>query len=391
MTANFLMETPFHARVAPLCLSGKWERWAGYTTVTYFYRVTDEYFAIRNAASLFDMSPMIKYRVTGRDAARFVNRLITREVDACPPGRGLYACWCNDDGKVIEDGTVFRLAEGEFQINTAEHNLCWFEDTALGLDVTIDDISEDLAALALQGPLSRRVLEQLGLAGIDRLPYFGLARFTLDDAPLLVSRTGFTGDLGYELWIEPGRAEMLWDGLMAAGEGHGLTPIGSAALEIARTEAGLIQIKIDYIGAEMALRESQKRSPYELGLGWSVNLKKPFFVGKRALVEEQRRGGPPRRLVGLEVVGNKPATGSFIYRGEVAVGRVTSAAWSPTLKKNIALATVEAAHATPEADLWADIWHPKELKIEKIKAPCRVVRRPFYDPPRRKGQAALPR
>lgn len=385
ITSDFLMKTPFHARTAPLCLSGKWGRWAGYSSVDCFYSVTEEYFAVRTAASLFDMSPMIKYRVTGRDAARFVNRLITRDVGACPPGHGLYVCWCDGDGKLIEDGTVFRLAENDFQINTAEHNFCWFEDTALGLDVTIADVSEEFAALALQGPLSRLVLERLGLTGIEAMPYFGLAWFTLDEAPLLVSRTGFTGDLGYELWIEPGRAEMLWDRLMAAGKDHRLTPIGAAALEMVRIEAGLIEIGFDYIGAEAALRESRKRSPYELGLGWLVDLKKSYFVGKRALAEEKRRGGPRWRLVGLEIEGNKPAIESFIYRGRTEVGHVTSAMWSPTLKKNIAIAVLEAPYATPKADLWAEIWHPRELEIRKINAPCRVVRRPFYDPPRRKA------
>ncbi|MFQ5985422.1 MAG: aminomethyltransferase family protein, partial [Alphaproteobacteria bacterium] len=380
MSETLLRETAFHPRIAPLVLSGQWGRWAGYVTVTCFEDVTHEYFAIRNAASLFDISPLMKYRVTGRDAARFVNRLLTRNIGKCAPGRACYGVWCDDEGKVVEDGTVFRLAANEFQINSQERNLCWFQDTALGLDVSIEDVSDAMAALALQGPLSRVILEELGLDGVSALRYFDMARLQLDNLPLLVTRTGFTGDLGYELWVEPEGALDLWDRLMEVGGRRGLTPIGSAALDYARIEAGLLQIDADFIGAELALRESQKRSPFELGFEWLVDLDKEHFVGKRALVAERRQGTPRRRVVGLEIVGNKPAAGAFVYAGRKEVGRTTSGIWSPILKKNIALATLDGAYAAVGTALEVDIWHPKELKIERIMAPCRVVRRPFYDP-----------
>ena len=377
------LTTPFHDRIAPLCETDAWQRWEGYTTVDTVTTIDEEYFAIRNAATLFDTSPLRNYRVAGAGAERFVDRLITRDITRCAIDQVYYSGWCDDAGKLIEDGTVMRLGASEFQINAQEANLRWFEDTAYGLDVTITEVTEGVASLALQGPLSLMLLQDLGLAGIDALAPFRIARFDLDGARLMVSRTGFTGDLGYELWIAPSCAGMLWDRLMAAGGPRPPIVIGSAALDLARIEAGFIQVNTEFISATRTLRASQTRSPYELGLDWAVNLKKDHFIGKRALAAENARGGPRRRLVGLDVAGKKPAVDSFLYAGKKEIGRTTSATWSPVLKRNIALASVDSAYAADGTELQADIWHNKELKIERIMAPCRVVSRRFYDPSRR--------
>ncbi len=383
MAMSPYLTTPFHDRIAPLCETDSWQRWEGYTTVATVTALDEEYFAIRNAATLFDTSPLRNYRVAGAHAERFVDRLITRDITRCAVVQVYYSGWCDDAGKLIEDGTIMRLGADEFQINAQEANLRWFEDTAYGLDVTIEEITEDVASLALQGPLSMTLLQDLGLAGIDALAPFRIALFELDGARLMVSRTGFTGDLGYELWIAPAHAGMLWDRLMAAGGSRPPIVIGSAALDLARIEAGFIQVNAEFISATRTLRASQTRSPYELGLDWTVNLGKDHFIGKRALVAEKARGGPRRRLVGLDIAGKKPAVESFLYAAKTEVGRTTSAIWSPVLKRNIALASVASAYAAEGIELKADIWHTKELKIERIMAPCRVVSRRFYDAPRR--------
>ena len=373
------LTTPFHDRIAPLCETDDWQRWEGYTTVATVTTLDEEYFAIRNAATLFDTSPLRNYRVAGRGAERFVDRLLTRDVTRCAVDQVYYSGWCNDAGKLIEDGTIMHLGVDEFQINAQEANLRWFEGTAYGLDVAIHEVTEGVASLALQGPLSLTLLQDLGLTGIDALAPFRIVRFDIDDARLMVSRTGFTGGLGYELWIAPAHAGMLWDRLMAAGGPRPPIVIGSAALDLARIEAGFIQVNAEFISATRTLRASQTRSPYELGLDWTVNLRKGHFIGQSALAAEHARGGPRRRLVGLDIAGKKPAVESFLYAGRKEIGRTTSATWSPVLKRNIALASVANAYAAVGTALQVDIWHNKELKIERIMAPCRVVSRRFYD------------
>ena len=383
MAMSPYLTTPFHDRIAPLCETDDWQRWEGYTTVATVTALDEEYFAIRNAATLFDTSPLRNYRVAGRGAERFVDRLLTRDVTRCAVDQVYYSGWCNDAGKLIEDGTIMRLGVDEFQINAQEANLRWFEDTACGLDVAIHEVTEGVASLALQGPLSLTLLQDLGLTGIDALAPFRIVRFDIDDARLMVSRTGFTGGLGYELWIAPAHAGMLWDRLMAAGGSRPPIVIGSAALDLARIEAGFIQVNAEFISATRTLRASQTRSPYELGLDWTVNLRKGHFIGQSALAAEHARGGPRRRLVGLDIAGKKPAVESFLYAGRKEIGRTTSATWSPVLKRNIALASVDSAYAADDTELQANIWHNKELKIERIMAPCRVVSRRFYDASRR--------
>lgn len=380
-----LLPTPFTERLRAFNLNHSWERWEGFLGVGVFDNVVREYFAIRNAVSVYDISPMTRYRVTGADAPAFMDRLMTRDMSKCKVGQAVYALWCNDDGKVVEDGTVFRLGERDYLINVQEHNLCWFQDTAWRMDVHIEDVSRECAGLTIQGPLSRELLRQAGVPGIDELKFFRLAEVELDGISLLVSRTGFTGDLGYEIALPPQHAETFWDRLWRTQLSARLVPIGSQALNYARIEAGFLQVNVDFIGAERTLRPSQRRSPYELGFDWLVDLKKPFFVGKRALMREKESGGPKWRTVGLDIAGNKPAVDSFLYSGNKEVGRVTSAFWSPICKRNIAIATVKAGYDAIGTELQADIWTTKELKIEKTMRPARVVPRPFYDPPHKKA------
>lgn len=379
-----LLPTPFTERLKAFNLNHSWERWEGFLSVGAFDNVVREYFAIRNAVSVYDISPMTRYRITGAQATDFMDRVMTRDMAKCRVGQAAYVVWCNDHGKVVEDGTAFRLGERDYLINVQEHNLCWFQDTAWRMDVAIEDVSRDYAGLTVQGPLSRELLRQVGIPGIETLKFFRLAQVELDGIPLLVSRTGFTGDLGYEVALPPGHAEGFWDRLWRTQIAARLVPIGSHALNYARIEAGFLQVNTDFIGAENTLRPSQRRSPFELGLDWLVDLKKPFFVGRRALLKEKESGGPQWRTVGLDIAGNKPAVDSFLYSGNKEVGRVTSAFWSPICKRNIAIATVKAGYDTLGTELQADIWFTKELKIEKNMMPARVVPRPFYDPPHKK-------
>jgi len=384
-----LLTTPFHSRLAPLALANDWLRWGGYTTVNCFSGVAVEYFAIRNSATLYDISPMRKYRIAGPDAVRYMNRLLTRDAAKIRPGRAAYAVWCDDGGKVIDDGTVFRFSETEFRLNSQEHQQCWLEDSDLGFDVIVENVSEAIAGLALQGPLSCAVLKQLGLDNIADLKPFGIAEFPFEGGALTVTRTGFTGDLGYELWVTPDLAESLWDRLMETGVLYQLVPVGSRAVDMARIEAGFIQTNTDFMAAETVGHISRRRSPFELGLDWLVDFDKGHFNGRRALLRELETG-PRYRVVGLDIEGSKPAMEALIYKGRARrVGFVTSAIWSPTAKRNIAIATLDAAYADLAEGLWAEIYVNKELKWDKTTARCRIVERPFYNPPRRKATPAL--
>jgi len=385
MTDAALQRTPFHEVIAPLNKAEAWERWQGYATVTRFYDPAQEYAAIRNTASLYDISPMLKYRITGRDAARFVNRLVTRDIERCRPGRCFYTPWCDGEGHLIEDGTIFRFARDAFQINCAEHNLTWFLATADGLDVSIEDVSNRLAALALQGPLSRQILRKAGFVEAETLRYFGLVETRLDDMPLTITRTGFTGDLGYELWVAPEGAVELWRRLMQAGGARGLTPIGATALNIARLEAGHIQVHSEYQDARTSVDRDEKRSPFELGLDWAVDFRKNHFNGRRALLQQKARGGPKLRLVGLQVPGRRPAVDAVLYKGRRAVGQTTAATWSPLLKKSIALALVEASCAALGTELQAEIYFRRELRLLRSDETARVVPHRFIDLPRRRA------
>ncbi len=393
--------TPFHSRTSSLCQSFGWKDWAGYYAVTsYEVHHEHEYSAIRNAAGLLDITPLYKYRVSGRDAARLVDRVITRDASRIAVGQVAYTAWCDAEGKVIDDGTVARLDDTLFRWTAAEPNLRWFTMNAHGLDVSVEDVSESTAALALQGPTSRSVLQACAEAEMDvgSLKYFRLTRARIAGAPVEITRTGYTGDLGYEIWVDAAQALPVWDALMEAGRPHDLRPVGLSSLDVARIEAGLILLDVDYVSARRALIPSQKYSPYEIGLGRLVSQDKAPFVGQAALRREARdRGG--RRLVGLEVdwdeleglydeAGLPPQIPSVasraslpVFDGERQVGKATSSTWSPILKKMIALGTVGASQAEPGAGLDME-W---TVDHRRRRVAVRVVPVPFFDPPRKRA------
>lgn len=345
-----------------------------------------EYFAIRNATAVFDLTPMTKYRITGPDAAEYINRLVTRDMNKIRPGRVAYAVWCDDRGQVIDDGTIFHLKEGEYRLCLQERHFAWLQTAAIGFDVSIVLETEDVAALAVQGPTSFSVLSAMGLSGLGELKPFGLMNFDFDGADLMVSRTGFTGDLGYELWIEPGKAELLWDALFEAGKLHGIRAIGTHALELARIEAGYLAAYEDFLPADATVRHGRTRSPLELGLEWLVDFKKPNFNGRRALAEEKRRGST-WRLVKLDIDGNKAAHHSYIFAKEKGnkkeIGFVTSAVWSPVCKQNIAIGTVRMPHGEAGSNVWVEIYYQREMHWSRSMAKAVVVDKPFWFPPRR--------
>ncbi len=381
-----LLKTPFHERARALSQVDNFIPWAGYTTVDVFTTMEQEYFAIRNAATLYDLTPMVKYRVSGPDALPYLNRLVTRDIEKLRPDRVAYCVWCNDAGHIIDDGTIFRLGTGEYRICTAERQIDWLLNSAIGFDVEIAEVTEQIAALAVQGPTSCAVLKALGLQGVEKIKPFEIGYFALGQHRLTVSRTGFTGDLGYELWMEPESAEATWDALMESGRSRGIRAIGSQALNIARIEAGFLLPNVDFVSAEHTIRTGRDRSPLELGLGWLVDFHKGHFTGRRALLHE-RIEGPRRQLVGLDIVGNKPAHNSLLYSdndGKREIGSVTSAIWSPTCKRNIALGMVDAPHFRIGSTVWAEIYLNRELVWERRMSRAQVVERPFFAPERRR-------
>jgi aminomethyltransferase len=382
-----LLKTPFHERARALCQVDSFIPWAGYTTVDVFTSMEQEYFAIRNAATLYDLTPMVKYRVAGPDALPYLNRLVTRDIAKLRPDRVAYCVWCNDAGHLIDDGTVFRLGSDEYRICTAERQIDWLLDSALGFEVEIREVTEEIAALAVQGPTSCAVLKDLGLHGVEQQKPFEIGYFTLGADRLTVSRTGFTGDLGYELWMKPEAAEAVWDALMAAGRSRGIRAIGSQALNVARIEAGFLTPNIDFVSAERTIRTGRDRSPLELGLGWLVDFDKGHFTGRRALLRESIEG-VRRRLVGLDIAGNKPAHNALLYTddsGKREIGSVTSAIWSPTCKRNIALAMVDSPYFQIGSTVWAEIYLNRELVWERRMSRAQVVERPFFAPDRRRA------
>ena len=381
---QFVHHTPFHTRTSAANRLNLWHRWRDHTVADAYFDVGLEYAALRNACAVFDISPMTKHRISGPDALAFLNRLVTRDVAKIRPGRVGYCVWCDERGQVIDDGTIFRLEDDVFRLCSQERQLDWLLRSALGFDVTIREETEAVAALALQGPTSAAVLEAMGLSGIEMLTPFGMRSFAFEGTELLVSRTGFTGDLGYELWIDPAHAERLWDCLFEAGELRGIRPMGTHALEMARIEAGSIQAGVDFLPADRAVRTDRTRSPLELDLAWLVDFSKDNFTGRRALLEEQRRGSR-YRLVRLDVAGNKPAKDAYLYDAKRrVVGITTSFMWSPMAKASIALASVEMPHGAPGTELLAEIYYQKELKWSRVDATCRVVEGAFYQPQRRR-------
>jgi glycine cleavage system T protein (aminomethyltransferase) len=390
--------TAFHERTFDLCHSLCYREWSGYYTVSvYEVHHEHEYNAIRNAAALIDVSPLYKYLVTGKDATRFVNRVIARDIHKVKIGQVIYCCWCDEQGKVIDDGTISRLDENVYRWTAADPSLRWFHQSAVGMDVEIEDISEKVAALALQGPTSGRLLQHVADADLADLKYFRFTHGTIAGVPVDISRTGYTGDLGYEIWIPWDRALRVWDALMEGGKPFDVRPAGMLALDVARIEAGLLLIEVDYTSSKKALIDSQKYSPYELNFSRLVHLDKEPFIGQRALQHEQQNGGAARRLVGLEIhwpevekvyenVGLAPQAPSIasrvavpVFRNGGQVGKATSTTWSPLLKKMIALASVTAENAAPGTEL------QMEVTVEAVhyNVPVRVAALPFFNPPRK--------
>jgi aminomethyltransferase len=389
--------TPFHERTFPLCGSLNYREWAGYYTVSaYEAHHEHEYNAVRNGAALFDISPLFKYLVTGSDAAKLIDRVITRDASAMSVGRVMYTPWCDEHGRVLDDGTVSRLAEDIFRVTAAEPNLRWFRQHAAGMDVSVEDVSEEIAALAVQGPTSAALLRNVAHIDLPSLKYFRVKSGTIAGAKVDISRTGYTGDLGYELWMHRKDATKVWDALMAHGPSHGLRPAGMLALDVARIEAGLLLIDVDFFSARKALTASQLYSPFEMGLGRLVDFNKEHFIGRAALAAEHARK-PRRSIVGLavewpaveklyEAVGLPPmaqATASRVavpvFSGGRQVGRMTSSTWSPVLKQMIGLATVSAAHAAAGSRL--EVEHT--VDVVRHHVPATVVPTPFFNPARK--------
>ena len=389
-----LRQTPFHSRTSALNQLQNWRRWSGYYTAG-LYEMTHEreYWAIRNSAALFDVSPLMKYLVKGPQAAGLLNRIVTRDVLKMSVGQVIYTPWCNMDGKVLDDGTISRLDETTFRMTSADPNLRWLTMNAVGMDVSITDISAEVAALSLQGPKSVLILNRCAKNSLSGLKYFRVARNEIAGVPITISRTGYTGDLGFEIWMDAENALPVWDAIMAAGHDYGITAAGILALDVARVEAGLILIETDYTAAHHAVIEAQKSSPFELGLGWAVNLDKAIFNGKRALQAEKARGSD-WMFVGLEVdwvgmealyreVGLPPQISATTVRaslpvviGESQVGYASSSAWSPVLKKYIALAHIRK----PYYEIGTRVSMEVTVEHHRKYAPAQVVKTPFYEP-----------
>jgi aminomethyltransferase len=389
--------TAFHERTLALCESLNYREWSGYYTVSvYEMHHEHEYNAIRNSAALIDISPLYKYRVTGPDATRLVNRVITRDINKVAVDQVIYCCWCDSEGKVIDDGTITRLGENEYRWTAADPSLRWFQQNALGLDVQLEDISEQVAALALQGPTSGKLLHAVADANIVNLKYFRVTHGKIAGVPVDISRTGYTGDLGYEIWVPWNDAVKVWDKLMNMGKIFDIHPAGMIALDIARIEAGLFLIEVDYSSSKKALIDSQRYSPAEIGLGKLVDLKKENFVGRDALAAEANQGAA-RALVGLEIdwneveaiyekIGMAPQVPSMasrvavpVYRGGRQIGKATSTTWSPTLKKMIALACVDRQHSALGTTLHIEM----TVEAERKTVAAKVVPTPFFNPPRK--------
>jgi aminomethyltransferase len=389
--------TPFHPRTFALCESLNYREWSGYYTVSaYETHHEHEYHTIREAAALIDISPLFKYIVSGPDAVRLVDRVITRDATRMAVGQVFYTTWCDESGKVIDDGTVARIAEDRFRWTAADPTLRWLQQSAAGLRVAVEDVSESLAALALQGPMSAQILRRIAELDVDALRYFRTTTGRLAGVPVDVSRTGYTGDLGYEIWIPAAQALDVWDALARDGRAFGLKPAGMLALDVARVEAGLLLIDVDFQSSRKATIASQTYTPYELGLGRLVDAGKARFVGRDALAA-QKRDGIPRTIVGLEVnwsdveavhedIGLVPLAPAAASRVPVPVrrdgrqiGKATTTAWSPMLKRLLAIATIDAPHDAPGTAL------DFEITVEGVRhfVGATVVPLPFFNPPRK--------
>ena len=390
--------TPFHPRTSEFCEVYNWSLWQNWLLADmYAPDHIQEYYAIRTACAVFDMSPIPKYHVHGPDADRFLDRIVTQDVSKCSIGEVLYTPWCDDDGKIMDDGLLARLNEHSFRLTTGDPWLFWLEDNAVRLDVVIEDVT-DLGVLALQGPYSRQLLKTLTDADLDHLHYFHILNTEVGGIPVEISRTGYTGDLGYEIWVEPHLGVKLWDAIFEAGEAYQLIPFGDFALEMARIEAGLLLTDVDFYSSKKVVYEFEKSSPLELGLGWSVKLDKEYFIGQKALRNESARG-PIWKTVGLELDLNslEAIYAGFgmplylpheawndavpVYSGEQQIGKATSGMWSPMLKKYIAIARLKPQFTHPGDRVDIEV----TIDANRKRALATVVKMPFFNPPRKKS------
>jgi len=390
-----LKRTPFHERTSRLSLAQNWRRWAGHIVVgSYELSLDQEYWAIRDGAALIDVSPLMKYVIEGPDAARLLHKVTTRDIHTLAVGQVYYTGWCDEDGKLIDDGTVARLADQTFRMTSAEPSLRWLAMNAVGMDVQISEVTDQMAALSLQGPKSRAVLNRCCKDSLDQLKYFRLMQTSIGNVPVSISRTGYTGDLGFEIWMERDQALPIWDALMSAGGDYGIQPCGILAMDMARVEAGLFMLDVDYTASSHAWIEGQKSSPLEMGLDWAVNLdKKGYFVGRRAL-EREKREGSAWKLVGLDIewqglerlfaaVGLPPQVPAMAVRASLPVmrdgkqiGYASTSTWSPVLKKYIALAHLQRPHFEPGTSVTVEI----TVEHHRLQAPAKVAKTPFYEP-----------
>ena len=381
MTSSVFQKSPFQARLNALNIVQQWTSWNGYKSAQVFDTIASEYFAIRSTCSLMDLTPMEKYRITGPDSQRFLNRLVTRDLSKLAIDRVAYVIWCNDEGKVLDDGTVFRLGENDFRLCAQHHQLDWLSISRLGFNVNIEKETDDIAALAVQGPTSFSVLSNVGLEDLDKLKPFQICRKSISGIEIMISRTGFTGDLGYELWTSPEKALDLWDLIYGQCENGNfdIRAIGLQALNMVRIEAGFIMPGEDFVTAETAVRADRSRSPFELGLSWLVDFEKPYFTGKTALQAEALRPAT-RRLVKLLVEGNKPPADAFLYDKENGkrIGTVKSCVWSPILKANLTLSDIEFKNGSCPKRIWAEIYYQKELEWKSSWSQCHVSNKPFW-------------
>ena len=358
-----------------------------------------EYYAFRHSAGLIDVTPLYKYEVTGPDAAAFLSHVTVRNAAKLKIGQVVYLCWCDTTGKVIDDGTISRFAEEHFRLTSAEPSLAWLSRFTRGYRVTIEDVTDRLAALSIQGPTSRQVLAEAAQAQLDDLKYFRFTAARIGKEDVVISRTGYTGDLGYEVWVENTGAIAVYDAILAAGQPYGLLPAGLDAMDMTRLEAGFIMNGVDYYSANHCFLESRKSTPYELALGWTVDLERDPFNGQEALKAEKARG-PSRAMVGLVLDWNElevlfarqglpPELRRGAWRDPVPVydkagrhvGQATSGTWSPLLKQNLALATVRAEHAAIGTELDMEV----TVEYQRYRATARVTKKPFFDPPRKKS------
>lgn len=386
-----LKRSPFHDRIAALSTTENWTSWNTYKVARVVDKLSMEYFAVRSGCAVMDLTPMEKYRISGSDAREYLDRLVTRDISTLRPGRVTYVVWCNDEGRVIDDGTLFQLGENDYRICAQHHQLDWLLMSAAGFDVDIRTETQEVAALAVQGPTSHSVLQAAGISGLEELKPFGIIDVRCGDIPVTVSRTGFTGDLGYEVWMEPDAALLVWDAIFGVQGQYDVHPMGLDALEMVRIEAGFIMPGFDFNTAESTVRDGYDRSPYEVGLGWVVSLDKGHFTGRKALITEKAQP-IKRRLTKIVVDGNKPVGEAFIYdgKGGKLVGEVKCTIWSPVLKANLALADIDYVNGRLPGKLWARFDYQRELKWRTAWAECHAQTKPFYNPDHRSATPPNP-